>query len=180
MSRLSRAKWWVLLIRGILAILFGILAFMLPSLTLVTLVLLFGCYAFLDGLTALIVGGGSRAWSLVLAGVLGILIGVVTFVFPGVTAVLLLLMIAAWAIVRGLFEIIAAVQLRKEISNEWLLGIGGIISIIFGLILIARPAVGALAVVWLIGAYAFVFGIMMVALAFRLRGLSERARTRAA
>jgi uncharacterized membrane protein HdeD (DUF308 family) len=164
-------NWWVLLIRGILAVLFAVMAFTLPGLTLVTLVLLYGVYALADGLTALFVGGSARAWWLLLAGVLGVIISICTFIYPGITAVALLYLIAAWAIVRGVFEIVTAIQLRREISNEWLLIIAGILSIIFGVALVANPAVGALAVVWIIGAYAFVFGLMMIVLAFRLRGL---------
>ena len=167
-------NWWVLLIRGIMGALFGIMAFALPGLTLETLVLLYGAYALADGVTALWVGGSSRAWSLVFAGLLGVIVGIGTFISPGLTAVALLYLIAAWAIVRGIFEIIAAVQLRKAISDEWALGIGGIISILFGGVLFANPAAGALAVVWVIGAYALAFGLIMIILAFRLRGLPGR------
>jgi uncharacterized membrane protein HdeD (DUF308 family) len=164
-------NWWVLLIRGILAVLFAIMAFTLPGLTLVTLVLVYGVYALADGLTALFVGGSAHTWSLVLAGVLGVIVGICTFIFPVITAGALLYLIAGWAIVRGIFEIVTAIELRKEISREWFLILGGILSIIFGLALVANPAAGALAVVWIIGAYALLFGLMMIVLAFRLRGL---------
>jgi uncharacterized membrane protein HdeD (DUF308 family) len=167
-------NWWVLLIRGILAVLFGVMAFALPGLTLVTLVLLYGVYALADGLTALWVGGRARAWWFVLLGIVGVIVGILTFIYPGITAVALLYLIAAWAIVRGIFEIIAAIQLRKEISNEWMLILGGILSILFGVVLVVNPAAGALAMIWVIGAYALVFGVMMIVLAFRLRGLPER------
>jgi uncharacterized membrane protein HdeD (DUF308 family) len=167
-------NWWVLLIRGILAVLFGVMAFTLPDLTLVTLVLLYGVYAFADGLTAIFVGGGARAWSFVLLGALGVAVGVFTFIYPGITAVALLYLIAAWAVVRGVFEIVTAIKLRKEISNEWMLIIAGILSVLFGAALVANPAAGALAVVWIIGTYAFIFGLMMIALALRLRGLSRQ------
>lgn len=166
--------WWVLLIRGILAVLFGIMAFALPGLTLVTLVLLYGVYVLADGLTALWGGGRSRTWSLVLVGILGVIVGIYTFIYPGITTIALLYLIAAWAIVRGIFEIITAIQLRKEIRNEWVLIIGGVISILFGVVLVANPAAGALAMVWVIGAYALVFGVLMIALAFRVRGVSQR------
>jgi uncharacterized membrane protein HdeD (DUF308 family) len=146
----------------------------MPNLTLVTLVLLYGIYALADGLTALWVGGKSRTWWLALAGVLSVIVGICAFVYPGITTVALLYLIAAWAIVRGIFEIVAAIQLRKEISNEWMLILGGVLSITFGVVLVASPAAGALAMVWLIGAYALVFGIMMIVLAFRLRGLPGR------
>lgn len=167
-------NWWVLLIRGILAVLFAIMAFTLPGLTLVTLVLLYGVYALADGLTAIWVGGQARAWWFALLGILGVIVGICTFVYPGITAVALLYLIAAWAVVRGVFEIVTAIQLRKEIHNEWMLIIAGILSVLFGVALVANPAAGALAVVWIIGAYAFIFGLMMIGLAFRLRGLSAR------
>jgi uncharacterized membrane protein HdeD (DUF308 family) len=173
-------NWWVLLIRGILAILFGVLAFVMPGLTLLTLVLLYGVYALTDGITALFVGGSSRAWGLVLIGVLGLIVGLCTFIYPGITAVALLYLIAAWAVVRGVFEIITAIQWRKEISYEWALIISGVISILFGVVLIANPAVGALAVVWIIGVYALVFGFVMIFLAFRLRSLPGRLERLAA
>ena len=167
-------NWWVLLVRGVLAVLFGLLALALPGLTLVTLVLLYGVYAFADGLTALWVGGGSRAWPLVLTGAIGILAGIFIFIFPGITAIALLYVIAVWAIIRGIFEIITAIRLRKEIANEWALLIGGVVSIIFGLLLAAYPRAGALAMVWVIAVYALVFGVMMIVLAFRVRRLSQR------
>lgn len=167
-------NWWVLLIRGILAVLFAVMAFTLPGLTLVTLVLLYGVYALADGLTALWVGGRARAWWFALLGILGVIAGVFTFIYPGITAIALLYLIAVWAVVRGVFEIVTAIQLRKEISNEWMLIIAGILSVLFGGALVANPAAGALAVVWIIGSYAFIFGLMIIVLAFRLRGLPGR------
>jgi len=167
-------NWWALLIRGILAVLFGVLAFAKPDVTLLTLVLLFGVYTLADGIMALFVGGITRAWWLVLAGGLGVLVGIYAFINPRITAVALLYLIAAWAMVRGVFEIVAAIQLRKEISYEWALILGGIISILFGVVLVANPAAGALAMLWVIGAYALLFGVMMIILAFRLRGLPGR------
>jgi uncharacterized membrane protein HdeD (DUF308 family) len=166
--------WWVLLLRGIIAVLFGIIAFALPGLTLITLVLLYGVYALVDGVIALFVGASSRAWSLLLAGIIGVLVGIYTFFYPGITAVVLLYLIAAWAVFRGVLEIVTAMRLRREISYEWALVLGGILSIIFGLILFANPAAGALAMVWLIGAYAIVFGLTMIVLAFRARSLPKR------
>ncbi|HEY0320059.1 MAG TPA: DUF308 domain-containing protein [Pyrinomonadaceae bacterium] len=166
--------WWVLFIRGLLALLFGIMAVAWPGPTLMTLVLLYGAYTLVDGITALWVGGTSRAWPLVLAGVIGIIIGIYTFLFLGITSIALLYLIAVWALIRGIFEIVTAIQLRKEISNEWMLIIGGIISIIFGLVLFASPLTGALAMILIIGCYAIVFGGVMIVLAFRLRGLPNR------
>lgn len=144
------------------------------GLTILTLVLLYGVYALTDGITALFVGGSSRAWGLVLVGLLGLIVGIGTFIYPGITAVALLYLIAVWAVVRGIFEIITAIQLRKEISYEWALIASGIISILFGMILIANPAVGALSVVWIIGIYALVFGLVMIFLALRVRELPKR------
>jgi uncharacterized membrane protein HdeD (DUF308 family) len=167
-------NWWVLLLRGVVAILFGILAFAMPGLTIVTLVLLYGIYAFADGITALWVGATSRAWWLILVGLLGVVIGIYTFVFPGITAIVLLYIIAGWASARGVLEIITAIQVRKEIENEWILIIGGIFSILIGIALFVNPGAGALALVWLIGVYAFIFGILMIILAFRMRGLRSR------
>ena len=107
-------------------------------------------------------------------GILGVIVGIFTFVYPGITAVALLYLIAAWAVVRGVFEIVTAIQLRKEINNEWMLITAGILSVLFGAALVANPAAGALAMVWIIGTYAFVFGLMMIVLAFRFRGLLRR------
>ena len=165
-------NWWVLLVRGLLAVLFGSMAFAWPGPTLVALVLLYGAYAFVDGVTALSVGVTAHAWWLVLSGLAGVAVGVGTFFYPGITAVVLFYLIAGWAIVRGILEIIAAIELRKEeISGAWAFVLGGIFSIIFGLLFVAYPAPGVLALVWLIGAYAVVFGVVMIVLAFLLRGL---------
>jgi uncharacterized membrane protein HdeD (DUF308 family) len=168
-------NWWLLLLRGIAAIAFGILAFMWPVLTLLTLTLLWGAYAIADGVLALwgaIFGQGgqmgSRFW-LAIVGVAGIIAGLLAFAWPGVTALVLLLFIACWAIVIGLMQIWGAIQLRKEIEGEWLLVLSGLLSVAFGVILLVQPGVGALAVVWLIGWYAILAGCLYVALAFRLK-----------
>jgi uncharacterized membrane protein HdeD (DUF308 family) len=166
--------WWVLLVRGFLGVLFGVAAFEWPVPTLVTLVFLYGAYALVDGVTALWAGAlGGAAW-LVLSGVLGVAVGLSTFFFPGITAAALFYLIAAWAIGRGIFEIIAAIKLRREISGEWALIVGGILSIAFGVLLMAYPVAGVLTVVWLIGAYSLMFGVVMVVLAFWVRGLSRK------
>jgi uncharacterized membrane protein HdeD (DUF308 family) len=163
------SKWWVLLFRGILAVLFGIAAFALPGLTLVTLVLLYGVYALADGLTALWVGGSARAWSLALLGVIGVIIGICTFIYPGITAVVLLYIIAFWGIVRGVGDLITAYLLRKDLKNVSELVIAGLVSLFFGVWLLVNPARGALAMLWLIGGYAIIFGVVMVVHALRLR-----------
>ena len=166
-------NWWLLLLRGIAAIIFGLLAFAWPGLTLVTLILFYGAFVLVDGVLAVIAaitGGvpGSRWW-LAIIGLLGIAAGLVTFMMPGLTAVLLLLFIAGWAIATGVFQIIGAIKLRKEIDNEWLLILGGIISVLFGVSMMLAPGAGALALVWVIGTYSVVIGAIFVALALRLR-----------
>jgi len=166
-------NWWLLLLRGIAAIIFGLLALAWPGLTLLTLILFYGAFALVDGVLAIaaaITGGvpGSRWW-LAIVGLLGIAAGLLTFLTPGLTALVLLFFIAGWAIVTGVFEIIGAIKLRKEIDNEWLLILGGIISLLFGVGMMLAPGAGALALVWVIGAYSVVMGVIFVALAFRLR-----------
>jgi uncharacterized membrane protein HdeD (DUF308 family) len=145
------------------------------------LVLLYGAYVLVDGILAIIAalskrqGSGLPWWTLLLEGLLGIAAGIVAFVWPGITALFLLFVIASWAIVTGVFEVIAAIKLRKEIEGELWLALSGILSIIFGVLLFVRPGAGALTVVWLIGAYAIFFGILLLALAFRLKRFKERA-----
>lgn len=169
-----RLNWWLLALRGLVAVLFGVLAFVWPGATLITLVWLFGAFALVNGLLSLILAakapkGYPRIGSLILGGLLGILAGLLTFVMPGITALGLLMLIAAWAIVTGIMEVVAAIRLRKIIANEWLLILAGIASVAFGVILFLRPAAGALALIWWIGAWALVFGILLIVLAFRMR-----------
>ena len=167
-------NWWNLLLRGILSIIFGVMAFAVPGWTLLTLALLYGVYALIDGVLSIWFGVGSRAWALVLFGLLGIAAGIFTLYLPWGTAVALLYMIGAWAVVRGIFEIITAVRLRHEITNEWSLAFAGAMSVIVGLIFLFRPGAGALALVWLIGAWAIVSGLLLIKLALRVRSLPER------
>jgi uncharacterized membrane protein HdeD (DUF308 family) len=169
-------SWWSLVLRGIAAILFGILAFVWPAITLTALIFLWGAYALVDGVFAIAAGvktygENRRWWVLLLEGILSVIAGVVAFVIPGITALVLLMLIAAWAIVTGVFEIAAAIQLRKEIKGEWLLALAGIASILFGVVLFINPGPGAIALVWLIGVYAIVFGVLLLALGFRLRSV---------
>jgi uncharacterized membrane protein HdeD (DUF308 family) len=173
--------WWVLLVRGILGVLFAILAFAWPGATLLALVYVWGAYAILDGAFALYgayqAGSqGQRWWPYLLEGLLGIAAGIVAFGWPGITALALLYLIAAWAILTGVVEIVAAIELRKLIEGEWLLGLSGVLSIIFGIVLAMQPQAGAVAVVWILGAYALLFGITLIVLAFRVRGLGNRLR----
>ncbi len=169
-----KLNWWLLALRGLVAVLFGVLAFIWPGVTLLTLVWLFGAFALVNGLLSLVLAakapkGYPRLGSLILGGLLGILAGLLAFVMPGITALGLLILIAAWALVTGILEIIAAIRLRKIITNEWLLILAGIASVAFGVILLLRPAAGALALIWWIGAWALIFGILMIVLAFRMR-----------
>jgi len=166
--------WWLLLLRGIAAIVFGVLAFIWPGLTLLTLVILYGVFAIIDGVLALAAVFGRTGpdvpkWWLVLTGILGIGAGLIALFWPGITALVLIIFIGAWAIVRGIMEIIAAIQLRKEIEGEWLLILAGALSVLFGLGVLVYPGAGAVALAWLIGIYAIVIGVVMVMLAIRLR-----------
>jgi uncharacterized membrane protein HdeD (DUF308 family) len=166
--------WWLILLRGIVAIIFGVLAWAWPGATLVTLTLFWGAYALVDGAAALWGGWQTRdrgrpMWQIVLIGLLGIAAGIFTFVAPGITAIALLIVIAVWAIANGVFQIAAAIRLRKEIANEWLMILSGALSILFGGLVIANPGAGALAVLWLIGVFAIAYGAMLVVLAFKLR-----------
>lgn len=174
MLRTITHYWWMILLRGIFAILFGIAAFIWPGPTIEVLVLLFGAYALLDGIFAVIVGiqqygENKRWWAVVLEGIAGIALGVLTWLWPGTTTTVLLAFIAAWAIMTGVFEIAAAIELRKVIEGEWMMILAGAASVLFGVLLILQPAAGALALVWLIGAYAIVFGVLFCILAFELR-----------
>jgi len=178
--RVLSENWWLLLLRGICAVVFGILAFVWPGLSLLTLVILFGVYALLDGFFALIAAVLGRhqstpLWWLIVAGLVSVAAGIVTFAYPQVTALVLVIFIGCWALVRGAFEIIGAVRLRSEIQNEWLLIAVGMLSVVFGLAILVNPGAGALALVWLIGAYAIAFGLPMIWLAFRLRKRHKEA-----
>jgi uncharacterized membrane protein HdeD (DUF308 family) len=175
-------NWWALVLRGLFAVLFGITAFAWPGITLGALVLLYGAYSLVDGVFAVaaaLVGRprGMPWWALLLEGLAGIAVGIMTVAWPGITALVLLYLIAAWAVATGVFEIVAAIRLRKEIRGEWILALSGVLSVLFGLALVVNPGAGALAVVWLIGAYAIAFGILLIALGFRLRSYALRLST---
>ncbi len=171
------AKHWALiLVRGIAAIVFGILCFVWPAISLLALVLLYGVYAIVDGISAITWGSRSHWTWMTVAGAVSVLAGLIAFFWPGITALALLYLIAAWAIVRGVSEIVAAIHLRRHITNEWLLIAGGVISILFGVLVALYPGAGALSLVWAIGVFAVVFGILAVSLALRLRSLQKRIR----
>lgn len=164
-------SWWTFLIRGILSVLFGIAAFIWPGLTLFVLVVMWGAFALVDGIVAIVTGIRGGLWAIALFGVLGALVGAYALFRPDVTAVALLIVIAAWSITRGVFEIVAAIRLRKEITNEWLLIFLGALAILFGIFVIMTPAVGALAIVWFIGIEAIIVGILLIVLSLRLKRL---------
>jgi uncharacterized membrane protein HdeD (DUF308 family) len=172
-------NWWVLLLKGICAILFGFLAFWWPLITIQILAILFAAHAVAAGAAAVTLGVAGRKkdgvwWEMVFLGLLAIAAGTVTFLWPGLSALALLYCIAAWAIACGSFQIAAAIKLRKLIANEWFLIITGIASVAFGVLLVIAPGDGALALLWLIASFAIVFGILEVVLALRLRKLAEK------
>jgi len=173
MLHLLAKNWWLLMLRGVAAILFGILAFAWPGLTLYVLVIFYGAYALADGvfaLTAAIVGGGmAPRWWLAIVGLLGIGAGLGTFFYPGVTIFVLVYLIGGWSIARGLMEIVGAIQLRKEIENEWMLILSGLLSLLFGILVLASPGSAAMALVWVLGIYAVVFGLLMITLSLKLK-----------
>lgn len=169
---------WALAIRGIFAVIFGLVALVWPGITLLALVLLFGAYAFVGGILAVVGAAvwqedrGVR-WLMVLEGVLGIVLGVLTFLWPGTAALILLYLIAVWAIFAGILQIAAAVGLRRVIVGEWAFMVGGIASVIFGVLLAVWPREGLLALVWIFGIYALVFGIMQLVVAYRVRKMQH-------
>ncbi len=176
--QLLARNWWLFLLRGLAAIAFGVLSLIWPGLSLVTLVLLFGAYALVDGafaLAAAIVGRGNAEfrWWLVLVGLLGIAIGVATFLWPGLTGLTLLYLIAGWIVATGLLQIIGAIELRKAIDNEWWLILDGAFSVLFGILLFVMPGAGALALIWLIALFAIAYGILMVGFAFKVKNFKN-------
>jgi uncharacterized membrane protein HdeD (DUF308 family) len=163
-----------LIVRGLFGIVIGVLSFLWPGLTIAVLVGLFAAFAFIDGLTNVIQGltgstGHERTWVVVLQGLFGIAAGVMTFLWPGITALVLVMFIASWAIVTGVLEIVAAIRLRREIHGEWLLMLSGVLSIGFGVLVFAYPAAGAVSIAWILGAYAVASGAVLVALGISLR-----------
>ena len=180
-AELSR-WWWTFILRGVLAILFGVIAFIAPPATIAALVLLFGAWALVDGVfdiaAALMHRTMDRSWWLtILEGVVGIVAGLLALAFPDIAAASLILLIAAWSIVTGVIEIGLAIRLREQITGELWLAIAGILSIVFGVLIFIYPAAGALTIVWIIGAFAIAFGISMIALGWRLRGIHQRMGT---
>ncbi len=179
MLTLLSKNWWVFLVRGLAAILFGLVAFTLPGMTVATLVIFFGAWALVGGIFALVGAFGASKthrtwWILLLQGLLGIAVGVLTFAQPAITALAILYYLAFWCLFTGLVEIVTAIRLRKEIQGEGWIMLAGALSVLFGLLLLARPGAGALALITVIGAYAVVFGIVLVMASFRLKKLQPR------
>lgn len=179
LGAIMRRNWWMFLLRGIFAIAFGILTWFLPGISLATLVLLFGAYSMADGIFGLWTAIAGRKehddwWVLLLGGLLGIGIGIITFLAPGLTAIALVFYIAIWATATGVLEIVAAIRLRKEIKDEWMLILGGLASVVFGVLLVVQPAAGALALLWLIASFAIVFGVLLVMLALRAKSFGKQ------
>jgi uncharacterized membrane protein HdeD (DUF308 family) len=169
--------WWVFAIRGIAALVFGALAFIWPETTLRVLVVLFGAYVLVDGVSLLVaLARGDKlarrhAWAVAIMGVLGIVVGLVTFVWPDLTALSLLYLVAFWAITTGTFQVIAAIALRRELDNEFWMALGGVASVVFGVLLIAFPSDGLISLVWLVGLWSVVFGVSSLGLAYRLHAI---------
>jgi uncharacterized membrane protein HdeD (DUF308 family) len=179
MKHLLVSNWDMFLVRGILALLFGIATMLMPGITLVALVVLFGTYALLDGVVLSIIAitdpkAHPDWWLMLLTGLVSIAAGIVTFAWPGITAVSLFYVIIAWAIATGIFKVIYAIRFRKAIEGEWLLVLDGILSVAFGILLMAQPVAGVLAVLWMIGVYTIAYSTMLVILAVRLRNLEVK------
>ncbi len=171
-------KWWVLALRGLVAVLFGVAAIIWPAIALQVLVLLFGIFALLDGILTIVVGVVIRHdayhwWVWLLEGIAGIVVGVLVFVWPAITTAVLIALIAAWGLVTGIMEVAAAIYLRKIIAGEWLLLVDGILSILLGAFLVIFPLIGAQVIVDLIGIYAILFGFLLFVLAFQIRKLGK-------
>ena len=172
-------NWWALALRGVAAVLFGLIAFLMPGVTLAALVLLFGAYSLVDGVFSIIAGiraaeRHERWWPFALEGLLSIVVGVIAFLMPAAAAFALLFVIAAWAIITGVLRISAAIRLRKEIRGEWMLILNGALSVILGILLFVIPGAGLVTLIWWLGAYAVIWGITLITLAFRLRAHRNR------
>jgi uncharacterized membrane protein HdeD (DUF308 family) len=171
--------WWALAIRGVIAILIGLVAFIMPGVAVAALVMLFGVFMFLDGVFAVVAGVQARHtvphwWALLVEGIAGIIAGLIVWLLPGLAALVLIYFIAAWALITGIMEIVAAIRLREQIQGEWRLALSGALSVILAILLAVSPGGGILALAWLLGAYAILFGVVLLALAFHLKGFAGR------
>jgi uncharacterized membrane protein HdeD (DUF308 family) len=173
------SHWWLFLIRGILAILLALAALAFPGAALLSIAILFGAYAFVDGIvaiwTAIRMSHAQRRWLwLLIEGILGIAAGVVTFFYPLATVLALVILLGAWAIVTGVLAIASAFHARQHVPHEWLWVLSGVVSVFFGIAVFYMPSVGLYALVYLLSLYALLAGIFFLGLAFRLRGLARR------
>ena len=172
----NEKHWWQIALRGFLALIFGILVLAWPGVALAILAIIFGAYVFVDGIFTLVAavnykaGAGRRTW-LFIRGIAGIVVGLITFFWPAITALALVIIIAAWALVTGVMELIFAFKANQDSAIRWMFAISGILSLILGILLLARPIFGALVIVWVIGAYAVLAGILLIILGFRLRSV---------
>ena len=169
MVRTLAQHWWVLLLRGLLAILFGVLTYARPGFTILLLVTFWGAYALVDGIFELIAGVRAKWGSLILLGLIGIAAGIIALLRPGLTAVALIWVLAFWAIIAGIMQISAAIRLRREVQGEWLWILSGVLTVALGVLFLTRPDEGILSVTWLIATLAIVWGILLVMLSFRLK-----------
>jgi uncharacterized membrane protein HdeD (DUF308 family) len=181
MDMVLARNWWALALRGLLAILLALIAFALPGVFLVSLVLLFSAYLLVDGVFSIVAGlraaqRHERWWPLALEGLVDIIAGVVVFTLPAAATLWFVYLVSAWSILTGLFRITAAIRLRRQIRGEWLLILNGVLSVLFGVVIALSPLLGLVIVAWIIGMYALLFGILLVALGFRLRGLAATRR----
>jgi uncharacterized membrane protein HdeD (DUF308 family) len=177
-----KRNWWLLALRGVFAIIFGLIALFFPGIALRAFIIVFGVYAIIDGIAAVVIAiqerGSLSRWGWVLfEGIISILAGIVAFVYPGITALALLFVVAIYAILTGILEIVAAFVIRGFAAREWALGIAGVLSIIFGIILFIRPGAGLLTILWLVGIYAIIFGILFIVRAFQMRSLASSVTT---
>ena len=174
MSIMLHRSWWVLLLRGAAAIIFGVLTWMQPAASAAALVLVFGAYVFVDGLLGIYTAIKSRHqsrhwWVVLLWGLTGVVVGVLTVVNPAITALVLTIYIGVWALMTGVLQIVAALRLRKEIQGEWVLVLGGLLSVLFGIFVLMQPGAGMMAMLWVLATYAVIFGVLMVILAFKIK-----------
>ena len=175
MANLS-SYWRTLVVRGLVAIAFGIVTFLWPGVTLGAIVLLFAAYALIDGIAGIVVGfkDSQRKWAPLIGGIVSVAAAIITFMNPALTLLALVTLIAIWAVMRGVFDVVAAIRLRREIEGEWLLVLGGVLSIVFGVLVFSAPRAGALFAAWWIGVYAFVLGLVLLACGMKLRSISRR------
>lgn len=179
-SQFALRNWWMLALRGVLAILFGLVALFFPGIALLAFVLVFAAYAIIDGIVAVIVAIQERNilrrwWWVLIEGILSVAAGVLAFLYPGITALVLLYIVAAWAVFTGIMEIVAAIVLREYIAREWVLALAGVLSLLFGVILFIFPGAGLLSILWLVGIYSIIFGVLFLIRAFQARSWASSA-----